>query len=192
VTALPPHWTQDEIARDVAASAAEFRRVRFAEPREKWLEELDLRIAEFEALFAKYGIAAPDTLTPSDLPNIVKDKLLSALRYLPGPPISADDLKALADVESLSATAMRKDLRLSDESRGQGTIHRLARIRQSRRGRGVPADPDRLGELGRADPRLLRSPGHQCVHGVDEQSDPGSESARAGLQLRGAPRQDAL
>lgn len=105
----PPKWTPEQIEADVEASAAAFRKQRFAEPLEAWLREVDMRSAEFQQLFDKHGIAKPEDLTAADVPVIIESGLLDALRYLPGPPISADDLKNLAEVKSLSPARLRKD-----------------------------------------------------------------------------------
>jgi hypothetical protein len=98
----PRVWTDDEIRADVAAATEAFRTERFAEPLEAWLREVDKRSAEFTRLFEEHDVARPHDLGPEDLPGIVGAKLLDALRYLPGPPISEDDLKSLANVTALS------------------------------------------------------------------------------------------
>ena len=109
MTAIPRQWSEREIANDSAASAALFRKSRFAEPLEAWLREVDRRAAEFEQLFDGHDIANPAALTPEDIISIIDAGLLDALRYLPGPPISTDDLKNLADVESLVPSRLRQD-----------------------------------------------------------------------------------
>ncbi len=109
MSAAPPQWTKEQIEADVEASTAAFRKQRFAEPLEAWLREVDKRSAEFEQLFDAHDIAKPHDLTAADIPAIISSGLLDALRYLPGPPISEDDLKSLAEVKSLSAARLRDD-----------------------------------------------------------------------------------
>ena len=105
----PRHWTLAEIAQDVEAAINVFREKRIAEPRNAWLREVDRRSAEFAALFDAHDVARPHELRPKDIPGIIDAGLLDALRYLPGPPISADDLKNLADVDNLNAQRLRED-----------------------------------------------------------------------------------
>jgi hypothetical protein len=105
----PPRWTREQIDADTTAAAAAFRRERFAEPLEAWLREVDKRSAEFERLFDAHDLAKPHDLNASDVPDIIEDGLLDALRYLPGPPISADDLKNLAEVDTLSPARLRAE-----------------------------------------------------------------------------------
>lgn len=102
-----PRWSQQQIRDDSAAAEEVFRRQRFAEPLEAWLREVDKRAAEFERLFDAHDIADPRSLEPADIPAIIEDGLLDALRYLPGPPVSADDLKTLSEVDSLAASRLR-------------------------------------------------------------------------------------
>lgn len=109
MSAAPPKWTAKQIQDDVDAAKAAFQKERFAEPLEAWLREVDKRSKEFEQLFDLHDIAHPTNLTGSDIPGIVESDLLPALRYLPGPPISTDDLMNLAGVTSLRADRLRSD-----------------------------------------------------------------------------------
>ena len=109
MTAVPKQWTAAQIKEDVEASADAFRKQRFSEPLEAWLREVDRRSAEFQLLFDAHDVAKPHNLTAADIPAIIEQGLLDALRYLPGPPISADDLKNLAEIKSLSAKSLRQD-----------------------------------------------------------------------------------
>lgn len=109
MSAPPGKWTDIEVAEDVATAAEAFRRKRFAEPLAIWLREVDRRSDEFRRLFDEHNVAHPKHLSPGDLPAIIDAGLLDALRYLPGPPISDDDLKNLAEVPSLRAKRLRED-----------------------------------------------------------------------------------
>lgn len=102
-------WTVDEIRRDVTQAIEQFRTRRFAEPLAIWLREVDARKTQFEKLFDDHDVARPHDLTAADVPAIIDAGLLDALRYLPGPPISADDLKKLSEVDTLSPRRLRED-----------------------------------------------------------------------------------
>lgn len=106
----PKRWSDEEIAQDTAAAIEVFRRTRFAEPLEQWLREVERRRSEFERLFDEFDIGDPHRLTAADIPAIIGARLLDALRYIPGPPISADDLKNLSDVTTLAKTPLARDL----------------------------------------------------------------------------------
>lgn len=107
MSAPPGKWSAEDIERDVEAATAAFRERRFAEPLAIWLREVDDRQAQFAELFDKHAVAHPHKLTAADVPRIIEAGLLDALRYLPGPPISKDDLKKLADVSTLSPRKLR-------------------------------------------------------------------------------------
>ncbi len=93
----PPRWAEEELIVEVARALALFRRERLSEPLEKWKETFDQYENQYERLFADYGIADPSRLEHEQISEIFREKLGDALRYLAGPPISADDLKVLAE-----------------------------------------------------------------------------------------------
>lgn len=70
---------------------------RLKEPLERWISTFAKYEMQFQRLFDEYGVANPSSLTPEQLAAVFRDQLGDALRYLAGPPISADDLKVLAD-----------------------------------------------------------------------------------------------
>jgi hypothetical protein len=70
---------------------------RLEEPLERWKETFDRYKTKFTNLFDDYGGTNPADITPTQLASIFKDELGDELRYLAGPPISADDLKVLAE-----------------------------------------------------------------------------------------------
>ena len=109
MNAAPPRWTAEQIAADVAQATAVFRKRRFAEPAEAWQTEVDQRISDVKKLFDEHHVAHPKELSAGDVPDIIDAGLLDALRYLPGPPISTDDLKNLAEIKSLNPARLRKD-----------------------------------------------------------------------------------
>src|SRR4051794_2442493 len=97
----PPRWTEAELeaARQTAIDA--FRTERMQEPLEAYLEAFDeYRGAVEDLLEATVDLTQLSEATEQVLTD---PALLEAVRYLAGPPISADDLKVLADVESLAA-----------------------------------------------------------------------------------------
>jgi len=107
LSAPPGKSTRAEAAADVEAAIAAFRVNRIAEPLQAWSDEVNTRVEEFERLLDVHDIAKPHELNAQDVPAIIQDGLLDALRYLPGPPISSDDLKTLSEVRSLSPAKLR-------------------------------------------------------------------------------------
>jgi XamI restriction endonuclease len=103
----PPRWTEAELetARQTAIDA--FRTERMQEPLEAYLEAFD----EYRGAVEDLLEATVDLTQLSDAAEqvLVDPALLEAVRYLAGPPISADDLKVLANVESLAAGRLRDD-----------------------------------------------------------------------------------
>lgn len=103
----PPRWTETELeaARQTAIEA--FRTERMQEPLEAYLEAFDeYRGAVEDLLEATIDLTQLSEATEQVLTD---PALLEAVRYLAGPPISADDLKVLANVESLAAGRLRAD-----------------------------------------------------------------------------------
>lgn len=91
----PPLWTDEQLKNGRVAAIEVFRKRRMEEPLEEYLEAFDAYQSVIEELLeSTVDLKELD----SQLIEVVTDKkLLEALRYLPGPPISADDLKTLAD-----------------------------------------------------------------------------------------------
>lgn len=87
----PPRWTEDEFEEHLTVSATAFREERIREPIEQYREVFDGYAARIRAL-----LAGTNHLTnwADALEVILSDDVgLDALRYVAGPPISADDLK---------------------------------------------------------------------------------------------------
>jgi len=103
----PPHWTEVDLeaARQTAIEA--FRTERMQEPLEAYLEAFD----EYRGAVEDLLEATLDLTQLSDAAaEVLTDpSLLEAVRYVAGPPISADDLKVLANVESLATGRLRTD-----------------------------------------------------------------------------------
>lgn len=139
----PPRWSEEQLAKDALESAALFRAERLGEPLEHWLTEFDARVLEFEELFTRYGIAHPSEITANDVITIFEAGLGDALRYLAGPPISADDLKTLAEIRSLKPAR----LRANDFAGANGVLEILQTMLDPRRFPWVtesrdPTDPE--------------------------------------------------
>lgn len=104
---LPPRWSEDELTEDAAKAVLRFREVRMHEPLEQYLEQFDSFRGTLEDLiegtvdFSQLRAQAAELLTDADV--------LTSVRYLAGPPISADDLKELAGDVSLAPTRIKAD-----------------------------------------------------------------------------------
>lgn len=108
MTSAPPRWTSAELAEDAAISAAQFRAERLAGT-DAWSNEYQKARLKFEVLFGKLSDLNPGAITDGNLAEVYKVGLGEALRYLAGPPISDDDLRVLADVDSIAPAVLRTD-----------------------------------------------------------------------------------
>jgi hypothetical protein len=92
---LPPIWNDEQLDLDRLHAKQFFREERMREPLEKYLAQFaDAREAFEDLLSATANL----TQLRGTAQEIVGDqRLLTALRYLPGPPVSVDDLKVLAE-----------------------------------------------------------------------------------------------
>lgn len=106
MTVTPPRWSNQDLddARLVAIDL--FRQQRMAEPLEAYLGYFDQVRAAVENLLEM--TVDLSTITDSAIEVLTDPDLLEAVRYLAGPPISADDLKVVADAR-LSPSALRSD-----------------------------------------------------------------------------------
>jgi hypothetical protein len=101
-----PVWSADELEIHRRIAIEQFRQIRMGEPLEDYLSHFEVARNAYEDLLeltvdlSQLGDQAVDALTNPDL--------LEAVRYLAGPPISADDLKTLTDA-SLAPTRLRAD-----------------------------------------------------------------------------------
>jgi hypothetical protein len=107
----PPRWTEDELEASRQCAIEDFRRQRMEEPLEAYIEAFEQRQAAFEDLLE----STVDLTRLKDYAiEIFSDgRLLEATRYLTGPPISADDLKVVADVRSLAPGTLRANPELA-------------------------------------------------------------------------------
>lgn len=90
-----PKWTAEQLSKGSVAAIEVFRKRRMEEPLEEYLEAFDQYQGTIEELLeSTVDLNQIDT----QLIEVVTDpKLLEALRYLAGPPISQDDLKTVAE-----------------------------------------------------------------------------------------------
>lgn len=86
-----PRWSDQELAADANEARAAFRKMRLEEPLQRWVDTFDLHRAQFEKLLDQFGLADPANLTARRVAELFAEHLDEALRYLTGPPISADD-----------------------------------------------------------------------------------------------------
>lgn len=103
----PPRWTWAELQQGIDQSTELFRRERLEEPLEEYLESFEDYQGRVEDLFE--STVDLTNLDDTALDVLTDARLLEAFRYLAGPPISSDDLKTVAEVDSLTASRLRRD-----------------------------------------------------------------------------------
>lgn len=102
----PPRWPEDVLERERLKAIEIFRDERRTEPLEEYLAAFDDYAASVDRLMRESSDlrslhdVAQEVLTDADL--------LKAIRYLAGPPVSADDLMELAETQ-LTASRLRDD-----------------------------------------------------------------------------------
>lgn len=103
----PPIWSDEQLEADRQVAIAAFRKERLEEPLEQYLENFnDYKADVDELLEATVDLTQ---MSPPD-PSVFESKrLMLALRYLAGPPISEDDLKVLAEEASLAPSKLKND-----------------------------------------------------------------------------------
>lgn len=104
MTKQPPQWDEGHLAVDAAASVSGFRTERLAAS-DAWATQVEAARRKFDLLFQTLGNLT--SVTDETLEQAYGLGLGEALRYLAGPPISDDDLKIIAEVESLKPNALK-------------------------------------------------------------------------------------
>lgn len=101
----PPLWSDEELDEARVEAILAFSKDRLEEPLEDYLEAFD----EYQGLVEEILEMTVDLTDIDDnaLEILSNPKLQDVFRYLAAPPISADDLKTLADVSSLSASHLK-------------------------------------------------------------------------------------
>ena len=103
----PPRCSAEDLKNNSAHATEVFRKERLEEPLEDYLEAFDECQGTIEDLF-ETTIDLTD-LDETAIQFLTDPKLFKAFRYLAGPPISDDDLKTVAEVQSLNASRLRND-----------------------------------------------------------------------------------
>lgn len=103
----PPRWTEEQLEADRLTAIEAFRVERMQEPLEAYLEAFDEYRGSVEDLLET--TVDLTELSDAAVAVLTDPALLEAVRYLAGPPISTDDLKTLANVESLAPGRLRAD-----------------------------------------------------------------------------------
>jgi XamI restriction endonuclease len=105
--AVPPRWTDEQFEADRQTAIAAFRERRMREPLEQYLDAFAAARNTVTRLLEE---TADLTALPDKAAEVLADAdLQAAVRYLAGPPISADDLKVLAVDASLAPARIRAD-----------------------------------------------------------------------------------
>lgn len=106
----PPRWSGEQLNELRASAIERFRQQRMGEPLEEYLTAFD----EYQGVIEELLERTVDLSRLDDefLEIITAPGLLEALRFLSGPPVSADDLKVLAEA-SLSPARLRSDPRMA-------------------------------------------------------------------------------
>ena len=110
----PPVWNTSELRNLIEQARAVFRRERLEEPLEQYLEEFEKWQGVFEDIFeASVDLTSMGEAGFRDL--LPGKEYLEAFRYLTGPPISADDLKTVAEIASLAPSRLASDSETLDK-----------------------------------------------------------------------------
>lgn len=105
-----PRWSQEQLEAERQRAIAMFRVERLKEPLEQYLDHFDHYQGQVENLLE---MTVDLTQFEGAAIEILADEhLLYAFRYLMGPSISLDDLKILADTNSLNRRVLEKDAEL--------------------------------------------------------------------------------
>ena len=99
----PPQWSAEDLDKDSREATEIFRKERLEEPLEDYLEAFDECLGNVEDLF-ETTIDLTE-LDETAIQFLTDQKLFGVFRYLPGPPISDDDLKTVAEVQSSECRA---------------------------------------------------------------------------------------
>lgn len=104
----PKTWSDDELAERAQQSIDAFVDRRLKEPRDRYLDHVQQRQSAIFRLFkvlAGVDPAKPDAETVREI--MLDSQLRDALRYVAGPPVSADDLNVLVTRSTARITKTR-------------------------------------------------------------------------------------
>lgn len=107
----PPIWSSEQFERDRRVAIERFRIARMQESLEDYLSQFEYYRSNMESLLEMTVDLAQ---LKDQAVEIVSDpNFFDALRYMAGPPISADDLKTLVDTNSVAPTRVSEDPELA-------------------------------------------------------------------------------
>jgi len=107
----PPFWDGERLETDRQKAITAFREERIREPLEKYLEAFEIYRDAFDELLET--TIDLTRLFENAVQVLTDEKLAEALRYLPGPPISLDDLKVVAEAPSIAPKTLKADPELA-------------------------------------------------------------------------------
>ena len=103
----PPRWSDECLETDRARAIAAFREERLKEPVEAYTDQFEIARDAFDDLLET---TVDFTLLAQNAMEVLSEaKFLEAVRYVASPPISEDDLKTLAETDSLAKKAIKAD-----------------------------------------------------------------------------------
>lgn len=108
MTSSPARWSTEELTGDATTSAAEFRADRLAVTG-GWENHYKQARKKFDLLLKNLNDLNPGAITDNNLADAYGLGLGDAIRYLAGPPISDDDLKVIAEIDSLAPGVLKKN-----------------------------------------------------------------------------------
>jgi hypothetical protein len=110
MSTLPNRWTLQELQADAATAKGVFRHERVGEPLDLYKKFFDTFAAIFRNTIGELPAIASDPVDASLLSRLVTGRnQQKAFRYLAAPPISEDDLKALAET-TLAPSVLKVDV----------------------------------------------------------------------------------
>jgi hypothetical protein len=110
MSTLPNRWTLQELQGDAATAKGVFRHERVGEPLDLYKKFFDTFAAIFLNTIGELPALASDPVDASLVSRLVTGRnQQKAFRYLAAPPISEDDLKALAET-TLAPSVLKVDV----------------------------------------------------------------------------------
>ena len=183
----PPRWTAAQLETAASEATEGFRQQRLAESRKTYLAQIDRYRREVEGLLSATDDLRYTARLSAEL--LVSAERLEAIRYLTGPPISADDLQVIAGT-SLSPVRLAAEPDIGDRIIAS-IIQLLDRDRFPWIAEGrEPAPNERAAAVGTTS-TLLAASRLQTMRRNEsrtEQEDAVKESLRAGGLEEVAPR----
>jgi hypothetical protein len=107
---LPPKWSDEALEEDRKLAVEQFRRARMEEPLDEYLRHFEDAQAMLEDLIE--GTVDLSRLEEQAMELLSDPLFVNGVRYLAGPPISIDDLKTLADTNSIVPARLKRDTSL--------------------------------------------------------------------------------